>query len=57
MKDTFLEERLGDRTKKYFILKCECGNSTNGYEDKNLCIQSWNEKNFTKSFNGLEKAS
>ena len=43
LKDDFLTERLGNRTKKYYQLKCCCGNMTNGYEDKNAAIKAWNE--------------
>jgi hypothetical protein len=43
LKDDFLTERLGNRTKKYYQLKCDCGNMTNGYEDKSAVIKAWNE--------------
>lgn len=43
LKDEFLTERLGNRTKKYYQLKCKCGAKTDGYEDKNATITAWNE--------------
>ncbi len=49
LKDNFLEETMGNRTKSFYIVKCGCGKTTHGYLDRNQALNDWNNQVYFES--------